>query len=272
MRGHHFRDEAAAPLLSMEHSMGGSSSPAESDAGLIEREDAVQLDMQEAATDKSLDSGRQVMSLLKPVSLTMVLVVYLISTLGNPDEIEGGFNELMVYREEASDSVGTKAGGVLLNALAMVALLFVVTTLMLLLYKYRCYRVMYGWLLFSVASLLFSFGGFVLEQLLELYAVPADQPTLMLFLYNFSVLGTILVFWDGALTTSTNHHLLCHLRRLRYLLLHDLHHLVLHLHRRRPRPWPCAAAHAAAALPRPRERPHRMVCGSPCDLPVSSSS
>ena len=57
-----------------------------------------------------------------------------------------------------------QAGGVLLNALAMVAMLAGVTTLMMLLYRWRCYKLMYGWLLFSVASLLYSFGGLVLEQ------------------------------------------------------------------------------------------------------------
>lgn len=145
----------------------------------------------------AFDPANQVTSLLKPVSLTMVMVVYLVGTLGNEVEIEGGFQELMVYHEEESDSVGTKAGGVLLNALAMVGMLFVVTTLMLLLYKYRCYRVMYGWLLFSVASLLFTFGGVVLRQLLATYEVPADEPTLLLFLYNVAVVGTLVVFWGS---------------------------------------------------------------------------
>jgi len=159
----------------------------------------VQVDVQAEleAAEKDIDPGKQVMSLLKPVSLTMVLVVYLVGALGNPDELQGGFSELMVYQEQEADSVGTKAGGVLLNALAMVALLFVVTTLMLLLYKYRCYKVMYGWLLFSVASLLFSFGGFVAQSLLVLYEVACDQVTLTLLLYNFSALGTVLVFWTG---------------------------------------------------------------------------
>ena len=82
-----------------------------------------------------------------------------------------------------------QAGGVLLNALAMVAMLAGVTTLMMLLYRWRCYKLMYGWLLFSVASLLYSFGGLVLEQLLEVYAIATDRPTLSLLLYNFAAIG-----------------------------------------------------------------------------------
>ena len=103
----------------------------------------------------------------------------------------------MVYQELEADSTSTKAGGVLLNAIAMVAMLAVVTTLMMLLYRHRCYKLMYGWLLFSVASLLFSFGGLVLEQLLEIYEIAADRPSFSLFLYNFSAVGTLLVFWSG---------------------------------------------------------------------------
>mmetsp|Transcript_18341 Transcript_18341/g.37377 ORF Transcript_18341/g.37377 Transcript_18341/m.37377 type:complete len:384 (+) Transcript_18341:74-1225(+) len=202
------------PLLRME--MGGSPSSAESDASLTAESDAAlivplranQDDVHPAATeaseaeaeaeDAAFDPGRQVVSLLKPVSLTMVLVVYLVRTLGSPDSLEGGgFSGLMVYQEQQADSTSTKAGGVLLNALAMVALLAMVTTFMMLLYKYRCYRLMYGWLLFSVASLLFSFGGLVLQQLLETFQVATDRPTLTLFLYNFSAVGTLLVFWRG---------------------------------------------------------------------------
>ena len=113
----------------------------------------------------------------------------------------------MVYQELEADSTSTKAGGVLLNAIAMVAMLAVVTTLMMLLYRYRCYKLMYGWLLFSVASLLFSFGGLVLEQLLEIYEIAADRPSLSLFLYNFSAVGTLLATLTLTLTLTLTSHL-----------------------------------------------------------------
>ena len=76
-----------------------------------------------------------------------------------------------------------------------VATLFGVTTLLLLLYKMRCYLLIYGWLFLSVGSLLSLFGGFVVQQLLTINAIPIDWPSSYLLLYNFSIVGTLLVFW-----------------------------------------------------------------------------
>ena len=142
------------------------------------------------------DPGMQVMSLLKPVCVTMVIVVYLVHTLQEVSRnMQSGFSELMVYHENDTDSSATKVGGVLLNALVVVGTLFVVTTGLLALYKCRCYAVIYAWLFFSVGSLLFIFGGYVGETLFEVYQLPLDLPTGVFALYNFSAVGTLLVFW-----------------------------------------------------------------------------
>ena len=63
------------------------------------------------AVDEAYDPNKQMVSLLKPVSLTMVLVVYLVRTLGSPASLEGGLSELMVYRELEADSAPTKVAG-----------------------------------------------------------------------------------------------------------------------------------------------------------------
>jgi len=134
--------------------------------------------------------------LLKPVTITMILVVYLVHEMGAASqEISSGLSDLMVYQESASDSAGTIAGGVLLNSAVVVAALFVVTTMMMLMYKYRCYRLIYGWLFLSVSSLLFSFGGYVAQSLLEMHDIPVDAPSFFLSLTNFAAVGTLLVFW-----------------------------------------------------------------------------
>ena len=99
-----------------------------------------------------LDGGTQVLSLLKPVVLCMIIVVWLIDGIGATN-VRGGFSSVMVYQEKSSDTVAVKAGGVALNSLALVALLAVVTTLLVVLYKFRCKLIIYGWLLFSVGAM-----------------------------------------------------------------------------------------------------------------------
>ena len=62
----------------------------------------------DAAADETYAPNKQMVSLLKPVSLTMVLVVYLVRTLGSPESLEGGLSELMIYQELEADSASTK--------------------------------------------------------------------------------------------------------------------------------------------------------------------
>ena len=87
------------PLLQRD-GMGGSHSSAASDASFTplrsERDDMHAADATAdaaadaaAAADEAYDPNRQMVSLLKPVSLTMVLVVYLVRTLGSPESLEG---------------------------------------------------------------------------------------------------------------------------------------------------------------------------------------
>mmetsp|Transcript_35837 Transcript_35837/g.94158 ORF Transcript_35837/g.94158 Transcript_35837/m.94158 type:complete len:321 (+) Transcript_35837:136-1098(+) len=142
------------------------------------------------------DPGAQVLSLLKPVSVTMALVVFLVHEMGAASQqIRGGFSDLMIYQESATDSAGTVLSGVALNSLVIVLTLFGVTSGLLILYRCHCYRIIYGWLFLSVVSLLYAFGGYVLRELLMMHDVPIDSPTFLFFLWNFAAVGTLMVFW-----------------------------------------------------------------------------
>lgn len=48
---------------------------------------------------------------------------------------------VMVYNEQASDSTGTKAVGSIINALLFVAMIVFTTVIFVVLYKYRCLKV-----------------------------------------------------------------------------------------------------------------------------------
>jgi hypothetical protein len=77
-------------------------------------------------------------------------------------------------------------------------MLFIVTTALMLLYRFRCYVLIYGWLLLSVGSLLFLFGGYVGIGLLTAYNVTPGTQALFLFHWGigaFAVAGAVLVFW-----------------------------------------------------------------------------
>lgn len=129
----------------------------------------------------------------------MAIVIYLLQTLDSKQQPASGFSSLMVYTEKKTDTAGAIAEGVFVNGLIMVGMLFIVTTALMLLYRFRCYALIYGWLLFSVGSLLFLFGGYVGQGLLQAYGVaPASDVQLIFYpsIGVFSLLGSALVFWS----------------------------------------------------------------------------
>jgi len=139
----------------------------------------------------------QVDSLLKPVSATMAMVVALVGVLNSSPVSAGAFSNMMVYEEHEDDSTGTKLAGSLENALIFIALIVGVTTLLFLLYKFRCTKLIYAWLITSVGMLLATFGGLVAYMVILRFDAPMDYGTSTFFLWNFAAVGMRVVFWPA---------------------------------------------------------------------------
>jgi len=103
----------------------------------------------------------------------------------------------LVYHESEHDSSSTKLVGSLLNAIAVVVAIVIVTVIMVLLYKYRCIKLIIGWLITSSGMLLFIFGGLVSYFIIRAYNFPVDVITFAIVLWNFAAVGVIVIFWYG---------------------------------------------------------------------------
>ncbi len=101
----------------------------------------------------------------------------------------------MVYHEEGADSTGTKLGGSIANALVFVGIVTLTTVLFVLLYKYRCMKIMYGWLIGSTTLTLGFFGGTLLYVACTATNTPLDYATLAFVVWNFALCGILAVFW-----------------------------------------------------------------------------
>eukprot|EP00040_Diaphanoeca_grandis_P039089 m.258116 g.258116 ORF g.258116 m.258116 type:complete len:435 (-) comp36152_c0_seq1:227-1531(-) len=139
-----------------------------------------------------------VLSLIKPVSVTMICVIATIRSVGYYTT----HNTQMPYapmHESDNQSSGERFGGAIINVLIILCLLIAMTFLLVCLYKYRCYRAIHGWLMFSSFLLLFFFWGYYVMEVLDSQNLSLDYYTLAMIVWNFGAGGLYAIHWKGPL-------------------------------------------------------------------------
>ncbi|KIY92207.1 Presenilin-like protein [Monoraphidium neglectum] len=93
------------------------------------------------------------------------------------------------------DSTGQKLGGALLNAVIFVCIVAAMTFVLFFLFKYKCYRVIYGYMGFAVFDMFFVLTGAVVLRVLQVLGVHIDAFSLCFILFNFSIVGVVGLFF-----------------------------------------------------------------------------
>jgi presenilin 1 len=151
---------------------------------------------------ENLEEGASmVVTIMKPVALTMLLVIYIVRGISLPELLgaayQGPTYMTMVYQHDDSDSGWLKFWGAVGNAVVFLCFILLATVLLVVLYKYRCMKVIFGWLFVSVGMLLAMFGGLVFYTWLSVHSLVLDWVTFSFLLWNFSVVGIVAVFWHA---------------------------------------------------------------------------
>lgn len=141
--------------------------------------------------------AEHVIKLFVPVSMCMLVVVATINSVAfyNVKDV------YLVYTpfHETSPEPSTKVFNAVANSLILISVVIVMTVVLIALYKYRCYKLIHGWLLMSSLLLLSMFTSLYIEEILYTYNVPMDYITFLLIIWNIGMLGMVCIHWKGPL-------------------------------------------------------------------------
>eukprot|EP00943_MAST-04B_sp_MAST-4B-sp1_P005287 g5287.t1 len=145
-------------------------------------------------------------SVLFPVLVTMTLSALSVSILANQQDsiaIGEGFKQTYV-KPAVGEGTGENGSYTFLQtvtfAVLFIALITAMTFLIVLVLYFKCYRVMFAYLLLAYSATL-GFTGFLFVNSLvgDVFGIPIDLVSLIFIMYNFAIGGCLAIFWKGNL-------------------------------------------------------------------------
>ena len=115
-----------------------------------------------------------------PVSITMVLAAMAVTYVNTPETIQQG-EQLMsqayhVWKTDAeTDSTSKQLALDFANSLVIVSAIGAMTFGIVLLYKYRCMKVLIGYMMFSSMTLLGVLGAELFDVAIDKYHIPIGE-------------------------------------------------------------------------------------------------
>jgi presenilin 1 len=143
----------------------------------------------------------QIINLLAPVTICMSVVLTFVLSVElkvDPTAASGGLTSLP-FSNENTDDGGKQFLEALANVAVIITIVVVMTIVLVCLFKFKCYKVIYGWLLIASILLLFVFASLYVLNICRAHNLPLDWFSLSFCMWNFGVMGIIVIHWKGPL-------------------------------------------------------------------------
>nr|CAX74628.1 Presenilin [Schistosoma japonicum] len=141
--------------------------------------------------------AKQIISLFIPVTVCMLFVVTVASTV----DFYGHTDQYLLYTpfHTPDADIGTQTWQTIANTLIFMSVVVVMTCILVLLFKYQCYKFIRGWIIMTTVFLLFLISFMFFAEVLRAMGVFVDYITVAFTLWNFGVVGMIVIHWRGPL-------------------------------------------------------------------------
>ncbi len=147
-------------------------------------------------------------AIVKPVCITMILTALSVHYINTPETKAAGEQQLaqtyQVFTISEDAGAMTSLGLGLVNSLIIVCGIGGMTFLLVILYKYRCMKVLGGYMVLASTVLLGFLGGQMFNVAIHKYDLMIDQLSYYITMYNFAVVGTVAIFYQKGIPQVIN--------------------------------------------------------------------
>lgn len=175
----------------------------EEEAGLDAGQSKASVARSNASSSIDLRYGAQsIITISIPVSICMILVVATVRSLEfYTDQRSKQYLPYTPFHTEEASS-----GQVVLETFgnALIVLLFIIalTFMLVIMYKFKCYKLMNFWMILSTVVLVVAFGAIYFRALFQIHNPHLDVITVAIFFYNLAILAVMSVHFKGPLRSQ----------------------------------------------------------------------
>jgi Presenilin len=107
--------------------------------------------------------------------------------------VSGSYN---VYGDaSAQETTGGQVSAALVNSLVIVSVICAMTFVIVLLYKYRCMKILITYMVVATGMLLGYISSIMFQVAIDRYSLTIDKVSFWLFIYNFAIVGTLAIYF-----------------------------------------------------------------------------
>ncbi|KAK9711011.1 hypothetical protein K7432_008095 [Basidiobolus ranarum] len=141
----------------------------------------------------------QIYQIIKPVLCCIILSILWVKISMSGSDYRPAPSGYAVYNESGTGSTSDRFLGSLLNASIIIGQVVVSTFIIVCLFKFGYIKILIGFFILVVTTLLGFMGYLLALNLLQVFNFGLDYITLVFCLYNFAAVGLVVIFWKGPL-------------------------------------------------------------------------